>query len=151
MLKRVVQIVSAAATGAVLTVLGAGPASAAPYWQEVSVTPTWNCTPYYVHNGTTIPIQFKACVIKNASDDSQIAVVVKNSTGRAAQIQADLQDRRMSASCYQSTLNTGFTRGCLGTTRHIPTCSSNYGTVTLNVNGIGRSLSTPTAWATCPV
>lgn len=102
----------------------AAPAAASPYWQEVNTSSTWSCSPYKAHR-LSFNIKFKTCIVRNANNDAQAVLVVQNSGTKAANIHGAIEQdltggihdgSHYYASCYESTLNPGFTRGCFGTT-----------------------------------
>lgn len=128
--------VAAAAVGAL--VFAASPASAAPYWQAVTETGNWTCTAYQ-HHTVSDYVDWKVCQIVNSNNDAQVAVVVRSAAPRAVTIAGGTDSSYGStASCYTSTLNPGFTRGCLGPTVHLtsaPTRITGYFTLNGVLNG----------------
>ncbi|MFJ6560877.1 hypothetical protein ACIQMV_13515 [Streptomyces sp. NPDC091412] len=113
-----------AVSAAVLTCLATStPASAFPYWQEVSTSSTWSCSTPKAHR-LSLNINFKTCIVRNAKNDAQAVLVVQNSGTKAAVIRGVVHHYNTGGtyagnwdfSCLESTLNPGFTRGCFGTT-----------------------------------
>ncbi|MFC9943591.1 hypothetical protein [Streptomyces pratensis] len=102
----------------------ATPATSAPFWQAVNTDSNWSCSDYKNHR-LSHNIKFKTCIVRNSSNDAQAVLVVQNSGTKAAVIHGDIGQTLTggahdgfyySASCYESTLNPGFTRGCFGST-----------------------------------
>ncbi|MER7884149.1 hypothetical protein ABTY35_15165 [Streptomyces fimicarius] len=121
-MKRTVgKIIGVAAAAAGLAVSSTSPAAAFPYWQQVSTNSNWSCSDYQAHR-LSFNIKFKTCVVRNANNDAQAVLVVQNSGTKAAVIRGEIatwvngNSYRASISCYESTLNPGFTRGCFGPT-----------------------------------
>ncbi|MEH0577882.1 MULTISPECIES: hypothetical protein [Streptomyces] len=141
-----------AATGAFL--LSAGPAVATiaqprlVTWQEVGDTDeNWKCGPVVDHPAGD-GIRFRACIIKNASNDAQAVLVLVNNSGSRIQINGEANTtirinwnpsaRNIGdVNCASSPLNTGFQRGCFSQTK--PTDQLNGRplrvTIRLNVDG----------------
>ncbi|MET7453138.1 hypothetical protein ABZT03_14815 [Streptomyces sp. NPDC005574] len=107
--------VAAAAAGAL--VFGAVPADAAPYWQTVNTgSSDWFCTAYK-HHSVSDHVNWKVCEVTNASNDAQVVVIVQNAASTAISIGGSVKSSYgSSGTCFTSTLNPGFTRGCYGQT-----------------------------------
>ncbi|MET8826344.1 hypothetical protein ABZX40_30290 [Streptomyces sp. NPDC004610] len=127
--------------------LGASPASAAPYWQVVDTGtgPTWTCGSTKAHKEVA-GVGFQTCLVVNDNLAAQSVLVVMNNSAKAIQLSGSvitgsvitgsvITDFGGNASCYSSTLNPGFQRGCFGPTRQVGT-----GTISassrLKVNGV---------------
>ncbi|WP_460065210.1 hypothetical protein [Streptomyces sp. YKOK-I1] len=130
--------VAATAVGALA--LTAAPASAQPYWQAVDTNSNWSCTPYYTHK-VSDNVKFKLCEVVNANYDAQVVVVVQNTASVAVTIAGAVDSSYgSSGSCYTSTLNSGFTRGCFGTTEDYST-SGWWIWGQVSVNGVADSIT----------
>ncbi|MEU6246595.1 hypothetical protein [Glycomyces sp. NPDC047010] len=128
-----------AAVLSVLTAVGlaftASPASAAPYWQEVNTGPTWSCNPTKIHPAKA-GVGFQTCIVVNANYDAQAVLVVVNNSSSAIQLSGVIDTSfGADASCYSSTLNPGFRRGCFGPTVHVGSGVTLGATSYLTVNG----------------
>lgn len=81
-------------------------------------------------------VNWKVCQIVNSNNDAQVAVVVQNRASVAISIAGATDSSYGStASCYISTLNPEFTRGCLGPTVHL-TSQPTWIKGSLTVNGV---------------
>ncbi|MER5465909.1 hypothetical protein ABT010_35685 [Streptomyces sp. NPDC002668] len=120
------------ATGSVL--LSSGPAMASidrpdlVAWQEVGETnANWKCGTVVNHPAGD-GIRFRACIIKNASNDAQAVLVLVNNSGNRIQIHGEKNTtirtnwnpsmkNRGDVNCASSPLNTAFQRGCFSETK----------------------------------
>ncbi|MET9800260.1 hypothetical protein [Streptomyces sp. NPDC006368] len=137
------------------TLLTAAPAEAAPYWQTVSTNLSWKCAPTAAHPAKA-GVGYQACLVRNAYDDAQVVLVVVNNSSSAVTISGTVTSSfGPDASCSAYNLAVGERRGCFGTTGPIAEClygagfpdpgEQNYGgTVRLTVNGVGKSMDSPT-------
>jgi hypothetical protein len=93
------------------------PASAAPYWQTYTLTSKWHCTPKSLGSNY---ITAQSCIIVNG-EATQGAVIVTNVSGSPITIDGTTEFIeagfvQYTDGCFTSTLNSGFTRACMGTT-----------------------------------
>ena len=105
------------------------PASAAPYWQTYQTNSHWHCGP--THSAGGLPgVVYQTCMPVSVNGDAaQSVVIVTNNGGSPITISATVYLEGVSssaqASCYQSTLNTGFSRACFGPTVNV-SCQVGY-------------------------
>jgi hypothetical protein len=117
--------------------LSASPASAAPYWQEVNTSTgsKWTCNSTKAHPASS-QVGFQTCLVTNANQDAQAVLVVVNNSTKAIQLSGVIDTSfGADASCYTSTLNPGFQRGCFTPTVHVGTGTIGA-TSYLTVNGV---------------
>ncbi|WP_371667103.1 hypothetical protein OG985_05545 [Streptomyces sp. NBC_00289] len=123
--------VAAVAAGALT--FGVAPASAAPYWQTTTGVNFKFCTAYK-HHSVSNNVNWKVCEVVNANNDAQVVVIVQNAASVAITIGGSVNSSYgSSGTCYTSTLNPDFTRGCFGqTVRYSSDAWWIQGTLTVN-------------------
>ncbi|MGW0609198.1 hypothetical protein [Streptomyces sp. NPDC002788] len=125
---------AAAAVGALA--LAAAPAGAAQNWQTVSTTSTWHCGAYKTHK-VSDNVKFKVCAVINGSRHGQAVLVVQNAANVAVSIGGAVSSNFGSnTDCASSTLNAGFTRGCLAPTVRVGNESIFVVAARLRLNGV---------------
>ena len=129
-IKRMLAVL-ATATGIAAT--AAGPAMAAPNWQEVHTNSNWYCGETVTHTGAS-GVSFQTCIVLNDNYDEQAVLVVVNNGPSAISLSGSMvTDFGGDASCVKSTLSRGYRRGCFGPTKHSHTSfNSAYSWLTVN-------------------
>lgn len=131
-IKRTLAVLTAAAG---LTALAAGPAMAAPNWQEVHTDGNWICGETVSHSGGS-GVFYQTCIVLNDNYDEQAVLVVVNDGSKAISLAGSMStDFQGDASCVTSVLSPGYRRGCFGPTKHAHT-SYNGAHSDLTVNGV---------------
>ncbi|MBR8639030.1 hypothetical protein KEF29_06080 [Streptomyces tuirus] len=126
--------VAAATVGALA--LTAAPAGAAQNWQAVSTNSTWHCGGYKTHK-VSDNVKFKVCAVVNGSRYAQAVLVVQNAASVAVSIGGAVSSNFGSnVDCASSTLNPGFTRGCLAPTQYVGNESIFVVAARLRLNGV---------------
>jgi hypothetical protein len=129
------------ALGAVAAAVGvlaltAAPAGAAQNWQAVTTTSTWHCGAYKTHK-VSDHVKFKVCAVFNGSRYGQAVLVVQNAASVAVSIGGAVSSNFDSnVECASSTLNAGFTRGCLAPTQYVGNESILVVAGRLRLNGV---------------
>jgi len=130
---------------ATLLAVGAGTASADPYWQPVTITGKFHCSAAW-HPTYTVSMQ--ACVVVNGTATQAVGIVT-NHSGPAVSIAAPHLELYVNGSltydryCLSSTLNAPYTRACFGPTQQRPCSAVMYSWVYFNIAGYGQWIQSP--------
>jgi hypothetical protein len=134
--------------GLAITMLVGGSltASADPYWQEVSITTKFHCSPAAAHPISGLSV--RTCVVVNANATQSVAIVSNMSTF-AVSIEAPNVELWVNGSlsydrnCLKSTLNPGFVRACFGPTQQRPCGTWVRAEATYIIAGFATAVSSP--------
>ncbi|MGH3382827.1 MAG: hypothetical protein ACRDP6_49690 [Actinoallomurus sp.] len=132
-MRNVKRTLATLATAAGIAAIAAGPASAAPNWQEVHTNSNWTCGATVTHSGAS-GVSFQTCIVLNDNYDEQAVLVVVNNGPSPITIGGSvITDFGGNATCVSSTLSPGYRRGCFGPTKHAHTSFNGaYSSLTVN-------------------